>query len=151
MYETLKSQEAIDAEDDADDAYETRVAMLTDIMQTDNGMMTHEEMTAQIQKEFAVFQAGEPYDYVTDLKRQYNAQMQDSLSVKMLKTIPDHYFWDIKAPIKQEENYNSRNPYNAARAYPHQDFFDHREHEKWLNGKAQQRNITSNISSYKNY
>ena len=48
MYEILKSQEAIDAEDDVDDAYETRVAMLTDIMQTDNGMMTHEEMTAQI-------------------------------------------------------------------------------------------------------
>lgn len=40
------------------------------------------------------------------------------------------------------------NPYNTARKYPYESFFDMRRHEDWLTSKEEQRNLTENISGH---
>jgi hypothetical protein len=48
-------------------------------------------------KELSVFK-GKEYDFVSDLKHAYKKSLGESLERQIIRTIPDHYFWDIKKP-----------------------------------------------------
>ena len=108
-----------------------------------------EEWDAILAREFDTFKNGEKYDYTKDLRHTFDASLGESLEQKIFKKIPSHAFWDIKVPQeKKQEMY--LNPYNTARKYPFETFFDMRNHEDWLRNKAEQRNLKNNVSRYNN-
>ena len=55
---------------------------------------------------------------------------------------------DIKKPQGQVKQEMYLNPYNTARKYPFETFFDMRNHEDWLATKEHQRNLKQNISRW---
>ena len=69
---------------------------------------------------------------------------------KILETIPEHVFWDIKKPMVSEDNYYM-NPYNPARKYPGESFFDIRKTEAWMLDRATNNKLTANVSTFKMY
>ena len=77
----------------------------------------------------AIFKAGEKYDYVKDMKNAHSEGLKTSTANKILKTIPDHAFWDIKKPYKDALVSTVTNPWNPARRYQHDSFFDQRDYE----------------------
>ena len=106
-----------------------------------------EEWDKILAREFDTFKEGEKYDYVTDLRRTYDEQLSQSQAQKIFKRIPAHVFWDIKKPLTQPKEYYL-NPYNTARKYPYETFFDMRRHEAWLKSKEEKRNIDDNVSKH---
>jgi len=80
------------------------------------------DWSAIISKEFNVFQEGEKYDYVKDMRHAYSEGLSKSLSEKIFETIPDYVFWDIKKPINMEQNYHIHR-YNPARPLTETSFF----------------------------
>jgi len=57
-----------------------------------------------IDKEISVFKQGEKYSYIKDMQDAFAPGQATSLEKKIFKTIPDHVFWDIKKPVKSEED-----------------------------------------------
>lgn len=52
-----------------------------------------------IADELGVFKKDEEYDYVTDLRRNFDDVLAETKFDKIFKTIPEHVFWDIKRPL----------------------------------------------------
>jgi hypothetical protein len=57
-----------------------------------------EEFHNALDKELGIFGKNEKYSYVKDLKDAHTAALKTSTEEKILGTIPDHVFWDIKKP-----------------------------------------------------
>lgn len=57
-----------------------------------------EEWDKILAREFDTFKEGEKYDYVTDLRRTFDAGVSTSTAEKIFKKLPAHVFWDIKKP-----------------------------------------------------
>ena len=74
---------------------------------------------------------------MTDLRRTFDQSLSESLYSKILKKVPEHVFWDIKKPQNKSREEYSINPYNAARKYPHETFFDMRNHEEWISSREE--------------
>ena len=74
--------------------------------------------------------------------------MSESTASKIFKKIPHHVFYDIKKPQQGTHKEYYLNPYNTARKYPFESFFDMRSHEDWIQSKEQMRNTTTNISRH---
>lgn len=53
--------------------------------------------------ELGVFKGGEKYDYVTDIRRQFDPSLTTSKIDKIFATIPEHVFWDIKKPLDRNQ------------------------------------------------
>ena len=140
QFDNLKEVSAIEAEDDD----EVHAAMFDRI--TAAGFDV-EEWDKILAREFNTFQEGEEYDYATDLRRTFDQSLQTSLQEKIFRKIPAHVFWDIKRPNLPREEYNI-NPWNPARKYPHESFFDMRRHEDWLQSREEQRNIDPSVSKH---
>lgn len=119
-----KDVNVVEAEDGAD----THVAICDHIEEA--GFST-EEWDEILAREFDTFKKGEKYDYVTDLRRTFDQGLSTSSYEKVFRKLPEHVFWDIKKPLTKGEEYYV-NPYNAARAYPFNSFFDMRSHEDWI-------------------
>ena len=49
-------------------------------------------------QEIAAIKSGKKYDAVTDLRDAFDNSAETSTLVKVLRTVPDHAFWDIKKP-----------------------------------------------------
>ncbi len=109
-----------------------------------------EQWNDYIDKELSIFKAGEKYDYVKDLRQAYADGLSKSTADKILETIPAHVFFDIKKPKTKDHTYYM-NPYNPARKYPGEDFFDIRTNEAWMQDRSSNRKLHANISKYKNY
>jgi len=109
-----------------------------------------EEWNDYIDKELSIFKAGEKYDYVKDLRSAYAEGLSSTTADKILETIPEHVFWDIKKPLVSQENYYM-NPYNPARKYPGENFFDIRTTEAWMLDRATNNKLKANVSTYKTY
>ena len=137
-FERAKNAEAIEGEDEA----EVRMAMFDQLEEAGYDV---EEWDKILAREFNTFGEGEKYDYVTDLRRTFDEQVSTSLEDKIFRKIPDHVFWDIKKPRRAAKDLYI-NPYNPARKYPFQSFFDMRRHEDWLKTKEEQRNLNNNVS-----
>lgn len=82
------------------------------------------------------------------MRRTFDEGLSTSTSDKIFKKMPAHVFWDIKKPRGQPKQEMYLNPYNPARKYPFESFFDMRSHEEWLHTKEAQRNLKQNISRH---
>lgn len=141
QFAKLQNLEALEGEDEA----EIRAAVF-DAM-ADAGIDT-EEWDKILAREFDTFKSGEKYDYVTDLRRTFDTEVATPMSQKIFKKLPNHLFWDIKKPLAEGNKEMFLNPYNTARKYPYESFFDMRRHEDWLTSKEEQRNTHANISGH---
>jgi len=82
-------------------------------------------------KELGVFKDGEKYDFVKDLKDAYKNSLKTTTEDKILATIPDHVFWDIKKPL-QKKAIIPKNRYNPFRGREYDNFFEMRDSEEYL-------------------
>lgn len=146
VYERLNDQSELEfGEDEAADA---RIALFAefDAANADNA----DELNDMLAKELNIFQDGEDYNFVKDLRHGFDDGLRVSAADKIFATIPDHVFWDIKKPL-QEDPETAENPYHPGRAVPYTDFFDMRRHEQYHIRQREKRNITENISFHKLY
>ena len=141
QFDRLKSLGAIESEDEG----EIRAAMFDQI---EAAGFDVEEWDKILAREFNTFQEGEKYDYVTDLRRTFDESVSTTTAAKIFKKIPKHVFYDIKTPQTGKNKEYYLNPYNTARKYPYETFFDMRNHENWLHSREAQRNIDANVSKY---
>ena len=140
-YEKVKNIKEIEAEDEG----ETRAAMFDAIEEAGYDMAEWDKILA---REFDTFKEGEKYDYVTDLRRTFDPSISESTTQKIFRKLPAHVFWDIKSPKGMPNRELNVNPWNPSRKYPHETFFDMRNHEDWLASRPQQRNIANNVSRH---
>jgi hypothetical protein len=109
-----------------------------------------DEWNAYLDKELSVFKEGEKYDYVKDLQEGFSTGLSTPVELKIFRTIPAHVFWDIKKPLNTAEEFYM-NPYNPARKYPNEDFFDIRTNEEWLRERKENMKMKANVSMHRNY
>lgn len=65
-----------------------------------NSPFTLDEFNKVLDEELSVFKEGEKYDYIKDIKDAYKQSLAKSQVEKILDTIPEHAFWDIKVPLR---------------------------------------------------
>lgn len=97
-----------------------------------------------------MFKEGEKYDYVKDMKNAYAKALEKTAVDKILETIPDHAFWDIKVAQTRDEQ-KFMNPYNPFRKYHTASFFDAREYEEYMDRRTRKQNIKDSVSTYRRY
>lgn len=120
MYEKLKAAgEVWDVDETDEDAF--RLAMYQELEEGKAGFEIN-DFAAIMDKELAVFQQGEKYDYVKDLKDAYRASLAQTTEQRIFATLPDHVFWDIKKP-QQSGHLLSKNRYNPFRGKEFENFF----------------------------
>lgn len=83
---------------DAEDEDSFRLAMLQELEEGTAGFSI-EAFHETLDKELGVFYNSQKYNYVKDLKEAHKASLSQNLEDKILDTIPDHVFWDIKKPL----------------------------------------------------
>ena len=96
-FEAAKAKDDVWDLDDEDDAT-YRLALMQELAE-DSTPFTIREFDEVLDKELGVFKGGEEYDYVKDLKEAYHASLKTTAEARILATIPDHVFWDIKTPL----------------------------------------------------
>lgn len=111
-WERLKSLNSGVLEASEDDANELRIALIEEMEK--NSPFSADEFGEILDKEFAVFKKGEKYDFVKDMHDAFSASLEKPAAEKILDTIPDHAFWDIKTPQRQDPQ-RFMNPYNSFR------------------------------------
>lgn len=115
-----------------------------------NSPFTVDEFEKILDKEFSVFKEGENYSFVKDLKDAFKRDLQRPTAEKILDTIPDHVFWDIKTPqVKDQQKF--MNPYNSFRQYHISSFFDSREYEEYMDRRTRKQNLRDGISTHRRY
>lgn len=100
-----------------------------------------------IEDELAVFDEGERYNYVKDMKDAFSEGLKTSLEDKILKTIPDFVFWDIKKPT-EEPGKVFMNRYNPGRRVENENFFDARQWDAYKKEKEEQKKLAPSVSHY---
>ena len=147
-FERLKSSNSSSLEVSEDDANELRIALLQEMEQ--NSPFSLDEFNEILDKEFSVFKNGDNYSYVKDIRDAFSGSLERSASERILDTIPDHVFWDIKKPqLKEEQRF--MNPYNSFRKYHVSSFFDSREYEEYMDRRTRKNNIRDGVSTYRRY
>ena len=131
-----------------DDINELRVALMEEMEQ--NSPFKEEEFTDVLDQEFSVFKNGDKYDFVKDMRDAFAQGLEKPASEKILDTIPEHAFWDIKTPQKADPQ-RFMNPYNSFRKYHVSSFFDSREYEEYMDRRTRKQNLRDNISTYRRY
>ena len=99
-WERLKLANSGVLEVSEEDMTELRGALLDEMEQ--NSPFTEEEFSAVLDKEFSVFKNGEKYDFVRDMKDAFASGLEKPAAERILDTIPEHAFWDIKTPQVQD-------------------------------------------------
>lgn len=133
-----------DAESD-----EYRIQLMEDL-EADN--ISLENWNEIMCNELGVFKSGEKYDYVTDIRRQFDPSLATSKMDKIFATIPEHVFWDIKKPInRRSEDIVRENPYNPTRQHYANDFFDLRAMEEWRRNRETKRDLNQSVSMFRRY
>lgn len=100
QWEALKNSPSEALEFGEDEVSEMRIAVLESLNEDDSLIDKWQDV---LDKEFGVFKPGEKYSYVEDLRRGYQKSLHTSQRDRILATIPDHVFWDIKKPIGFDE------------------------------------------------
>lgn len=147
-FEKLKALNEEPLEVSEEDENELRIALLDEMEQL--SPFTADEFNEVLDKEFSVFKTGEKYDFVKDMKDAYSAGLQKTTAEKILDTIPEHVFWDIKTPRGGDQQ-KFMNPYNPFRKYPVASFFDSREYETYMDRRTKKNNLDDGISTYRRY
>jgi hypothetical protein len=108
-----------------------------------------EEWNKVVAKELGIFKDGE-YNFTKDLKSAYHRSLRTTTEQKILETIPDHYFWDIKTPQKQQP-FIRQNRYNPFRGREFENFFDMRASENYMKRHHHKDNINDSTTIYRRY
>ena len=133
LYEFYKQDQACDSEDASD---EIRIAMVRD--RDAEADIERDTLRDKMDAEFELFLKGEKYDFVTDLRKSFDEELSTSLESKILKTIPEHVFWDIKKPLfDHSSEWYYDNKINPARKSGRNNFFTMRKEEEWLNDRKE--------------
>lgn len=92
-FDRLKSGSEVISEDDQNE-------LRAKILETINEEYPYklDDFEDIMDKEFSVFKKGEKYDFVKDLKHAYKDYAAKTKAERILETIPDYAFWDIKTP-----------------------------------------------------
>ena len=92
--------------------------------------------------ELGIFKKGEKYDFVTDLRRQFDDSLAKSRTDKIFETIPAHAFWDVKKPLDLKNMPEIKsNEINPTREHYARDFFDLRATEEWQRNRETKRDL----------
>jgi len=102
-----------------------------------------------VAKELGVFEENE-YNFTRDLKSAYRRSLKSSTEAKIFDTIPDHYFWDIKAP-QMHKDVVRKNRYNPFRGREFSDFFEMRGSERYMQRIHMKTNLNDSTSIYRRY
>lgn len=138
IFENAKGKTNEPMEDDAE-SDEFRIELMADL-QADN--ISLDKWNEIMRNELGVFKDDEKYDFVTDLRRQFDTSLATSRQDKIFQTIPAHYFWDIKKPLDQETKQTIRqNDINPTRQTSTSDFFDLRATEEWRVNRETKRDL----------
>jgi len=144
MYEKFNSDaEVWDCDPEDEEAWNN---VLVEELDTEKSPFKVEEFRSVLDKELGVFQKGEKYDFVQDLKQAYSESLSEPLERRILKTIPSHAFWDIKKPLNEGGSYKRENRYNPFRGREYRDFFEMRDAEEYLDLSAHHRNLNNSVS-----
>jgi len=136
QFDNYQNQEAIDGTLEEEDD-ELRIILMEEIESND---LPIDQWNAMLDKELSVFKNGKRYDYVEDLQEAFQEGLRTPLTTKILRTIPDHAFWDIKKPLNMQEDH-LMNEYNPARQVHGSSFFDIRQNYAYF----LERELHSNI------
>lgn len=120
----------------------------------DNEPEVAKEWSKILDRQFAVFKEGEEYNYVKDLKHAYKNSLRVPLAEQIMKTIPDHAFWDIKKPLQKDIYENERmkiNQFGPLRPYPFDNFFQERDFLEYRWRMTKKDNIRDAVSTYRRY
>ncbi len=115
-----------------------------------NSQFNEDEFSDVLDQEFSVFKNGEKYDFVKDIKDAFSQSLEQPASEKILDTIPDHAFWDIKTPQVADPQ-RFMNPYNSFRKYHVSSFFDSREYEEYMDRRSKKEFLRDSVSTYRRY
>jgi hypothetical protein len=74
-----------------------------------------------------VFQEGEEYSVVTDLRRGFSKSLAKPVRDQLLTN-----FWDIKKPIEARESHLEINTYNPMKPVQQRSFFDYKENDEFF-------------------
>ena len=108
-------------------------------------------MDKLMEKELAVFKTGEKYNFTKDMKDAYKSHLKLNLEDKIFKTIPDHYFWDIKKPNQKRSAPIQQNRYNPFRGNEYDNFFEMVEHEEYMEEQMAHKNLNNSVSMFRKY
>jgi len=145
QFERARSAEPLEFGEEEQD--ELRVALLDELA---DQKLNLDDLNSYLDQELSIFKNGEQYSYVKDLKEGFKEGIETPTSVKILRTIPDHVFWDIKKPFADDEEVVI-NTHNPAREYPGVSFFDIRNTEEWLYAAELKENLNPTISKHRKY
>lgn len=115
-----------------------------------NSPFSIDEFNAVLDKEFSVFKDGDKYDFVKDLKEAFSGSLERTAAERILDTIPEHAFWDIKTPQVADPQ-RFMNPYNPFRQYHTSSFFDAREYEEYMERRTHKKNLNDGVSTRRRY
>ena len=146
LYELLKKDQLSDTEDGSDDA---RVVNARE--KELQGYIDSDALRDRMENEFMAFLKGEKYDYVKDIRVAYSEDLATPLSAKIISTLPDHVFYDIKAPKESERETFHDNPWNPARRNPNINFFEMRKYDQYLQERSEMKKLNAGISHHRNY
>ena len=105
---------------------------------------------AEIGEKLAKENEGEEYSAAKDMQEAYYKSLSTSLIDQIYQTIPEHAFWDIKAPLTKFTPAKI-NKYNSARPPTSYTFFDYRNNEEWMDRFKKKRNLRDSISLFRTY
>ena len=146
LYALLKEDQLTEGDDDGD---EMRIAN-NKAKDLENYINT-DALRGRMEKEFGLFLKGEKYSYVDDIRNAYQEDLSTPMELKIIRTIPDHVFYDIKTPNKKLVESPEDNPWNPSRANPNINFFEMRKEERWLDDKKSLRKLDASLSRHRNY
>lgn len=148
-YDKIKSRNEVwDIDEEDEDAW--RIALVEELETERVGPFKKEDFDAVLDKELAIFNKGEKYDYVKDLKEAYKVSLATSTEQKIFATIPDHHFWDIKKP-QQAAVMIKKNRYNPFRGAEFDNFFEMRDSENYMASQHKKENRNDAVSMYRRY
>lgn len=114
-------------------------------------MLKQESVKAGLdESQFEVFQPGEKYDFVKDLHRLHKEDMGRTLEEKIVDTIPQFVFEDIKKP-RNEQVALRKNSYNPLKSPEFLDFFEARNWYQYKKEMESTPNVGAGQSRYRKY
>lgn len=146
LYDLLKEDQLMEGDDGSDELRiaNTKSQDLETYINTDS-------LRERMEKEFGLFLKGEKYSYVDDIRNAYQEDLATPMELKIIRTMPDHVFHDIKTPDKRLIETTEDNPWNPSRRNPNINFFEMRKEERWLTDKKELRKLDASLSRHRNY
>lgn len=123
---------------------------LVEQLENNNTPFDVKRFQEELNKELGVFEKGEKYSYVKDLKEAYQESLRVPLNERIFDSIPAHYFWDIKRP-QIKFPVARMNRYNPYRGKEYDNFFEARDAEEYFYRQEKKNNTENAVSLHRRY